>query len=163
MGGTGEMIPPILIKKPLQQRKINIPSAKALVVFHQLLPDFPAPAIEWVKDVPWVGPIPVPLSSIDMTHRANWTATHEPEKVKKHQELINEGISKPIILALLPGHNKYTCIDAHHRLLAYEAMNKQPIAFVCKVPAMYVEAALTAHSHQYSGGSKLEGSAEEVG
>lgn len=136
---------------------ITIPAAKSLEVFHQMLPDFPGTAIEWVKHCYWKGPVEVPLTSIDTQHRATWKASHEPDKVKIHQELIQEGVSKPIILIHIPNQDKLIIVDAHHRFLAYEALHRNPIAYVGVVPADLVEAALTAHSHQYKGGSKLDG------
>lgn len=126
-------------------------------VYHQLLPDFPGPAIDWVKKVTWIGPMPVNLSAIDTENRHNWVATYEPDKVKLHQELITQGESKPVILAKIPGHDKLVIIDAHHRFLAYEAMRQNPVSYVADIPPEHVEAALTAHSKQYSGGSKLNG------
>lgn len=124
-------------------------------VWKQLLPDFPATAIEWVKHTPWEGPIQVPLSEIDFDNRKNWTASREPKKVKLHMQLIKENQSKPVILARIPGNPKLVCLDAHHRLLGYEALHQNPIAYIADVAPEDVEAALTMHSHQYSGGSKL--------
>lgn len=134
----------------------------AKAVYQQLLPDFPAPALEFVKRADWIGPVEVPREEIDTQHRATWTASHEPDKVKKHQELIKEGKSMPIILAKLPEHDKLVILDAHHRFLAYEAMDENPVAYVADIKGNDVEAALTMHSKQYHGGSKLNGTGGEV-
>lgn len=131
--------------------------SKAADVYHQLLPDFPGHSIAWVKHTPWFGPMRIPLASIDFTNRANWVASHEPDKVKMHIKLIQEGKSEPIILGKFVGHDKYFCIDAHHRLLAYEALRAAPLAYVGIIAPRDAEAALTAHSQQYSGQSKLDG------
>ena len=134
---------------------ITLSNGKERAVFHQMLPDFPGSSIEWVKRTDWTGPKPIPLDLIDTEHRATWVASREPEKVKLHMRLIQEGESAPIILAKLHGHDKLVIIDAHHRFLAYEALGREPIAYVGDVKPGDTEAALTAHSHQYSGGSKL--------
>ena len=131
-------------------------------VYQQLLPDFPAPALEFVKRSEWIGPVEVPRDEIDTAHRATWAASHEPDKVKKHQELIKNGESKPIVLVKIPGNDKLVIIDAHHRFLAYEAMDTNPIAYIGLVNGNDVEAALTMHAKQYHGGSKLDGTAGEV-
>lgn len=140
-------------QKPVKQ----MPNETALKVYHQLIPDFPGHAIQWVKDTFWVGPVEVPLHSIDTENRANWAASHELDKVKLHQELIQNGESKPIILGKFPGHDKLIIIDAHHRFLAYEAMAKNPVAYVGNIKPEYTEQAMTAHHYQYSGRSKLNG------
>lgn len=131
-------------------------------VYSQLLPDFPAPSLEFVKRATWIGPVEVPLSEIDTEHRSTWKASHEPDKVKKHQELIKEGKSQPVILAKIPGNDKLVILDAHHRFLAYEAMGKNPVAYVAFVLGPDVEAALTLHGKQFHGGSKLDGTAGEI-
>lgn len=141
---------------PIRKREQRIPGVAGRV-YQQLIPDFPATALEWVKRCDWIGPVNVPLDEIDFSNRANWTASHEPEKVKKHQELIQEGESKPVILVHLPGHDKLFIADAHHRVLAYEAMNKPPKAYIALIRPSDVEAATTMHSKQYHGGSRLNG------
>lgn len=126
-------------------------------VYSQLLPDFPATAIQWVLRAQWEGPEKVPLSDIDFSNRENWTASHEPKKVNVHMKLIKEGVSKPLILVKLPGHDKLFVADAHHRLLAYEAMDKEPVAYVGRIHPSDTEACTTMHSKQLSGPSKLDG------
>lgn len=126
-------------------------------VYQQMIPDFPATALQWVKTNSWIGPLHIDLDEIDFSNRANWTASREPKKVQMHQDLIEEDKSKPVILAQVPGNPKLVCIDAHHRLLAYEAMGKEPEAYVVNLRPADVEAALHCHSQQYSGGSKLNG------
>ena len=147
------MLAIIPAQKPIKTISNNV----AIQVYRQLIPDFPGHAIDWVKHTHWIGPVAVPLESIDTSNRANWTASHEPAKVKKHLELIKEGISKPIILGKFPQHDKYIIIDAHHRFLAYEALGQKPIAYIGTILPQDVEKALHAHSMQYTGGSKLNG------
>lgn len=133
------------------------PTTLARRVYHQLLPDFPGPAIQWVLSTHWEGPTEVPLEKIDTSQRGEWVATREPEKVKLHQKFIEQGTSKPIILGLIPGHEKLTILDAHHRFLAYEALARPPVAYVGVLRPDDVEAALAAHGYQYSGQSRLDG------
>jgi len=142
-----------------EARKIRTPEIDPVTkkVYAQLLPDFPAPALEWVKRADWIGPLEITLEDIDFSDRANWKASHEPEKVKMHMKFIKDGNSKPIVLVQLPEHNLLTVVDAHHRLLAYEALGKKPIAFIGVVRGSDIESALTMHSKQYHGGSKLDG------
>lgn len=135
----------------------TIPSDTARAVYRQMLPDFPGHAIAWVKQCFWTGPKEVSLDSIDMENRANWVASREPDKVKQHMQLIQEGKSKPIILGKFPGHDKLIIIDAHHRFLAYEALGKDAMAYIATIPPELTEQAMTCHGHQYSGNSKLEG------
>lgn len=125
-------------------------------VYHQMLPDFPGSALEWVKHTVWIGPMPISLDQIDVSNRANWVASNEPEKVKVHQDLIKEGKSAPIILGKFYNHDKFVIIDAHHRFLAYEALHLPPIAFIGEIHPADTEAALTAHAKQYSGRSRLD-------
>ena len=167
MAGAGETMLhiPLATKKPVKQlpspTEMNSPIEKA--VYHQLLPDFPSPSIEFVKHTPWIGPIRVPLDSIETENRKNWVASREPEKVQLHQKLISQGQSEPIILAKLPGHDKFFIIDAHHRFLAYEALQQKPLAYIGDIRPDEVEAAMTAHSKQYSGQSKLSGPEDSNG
>lgn len=126
-------------------------------VYHQLAPDFPGPAIEWVKKTIWIGPLRIPLEAIDVSNRQNWVASYEPKKVQVHQKLIMDGQSAPIILGAFPGHNKFYIIDAHHRFLAYEALKQEPLCWIGQVPPDLIEAAMTAHSRQFTGSSRLAG------
>lgn len=126
-------------------------------VYTQLLSDFPAMYVDWIKRNSVIGPLHIDLDEIDFSTRNLWTASSEPKKVKKHQELIEEGKNKPIILGQLPGTDKLTCLDGHHRLLAFEALGKEPLAYIVDVRPADVEAALKMHNFQYSGGSRLNG------
>lgn len=105
------------------------------VVHDQLAEDYKESDIEWVLNIPWIGPMEVPLSSIDFSNKDNWNANSEDEKVKKFADKIaNEGFDKPIILVNSPSNNnKMIIVDGHHRALAY-AQNKQAaLAFVGQV------------------------------
>jgi hypothetical protein len=153
------------IRHVLQEaRKVKEPHIDnvAKKVYQQLLPDFPAPALEFVKRTNWIGPVEVSPDMIDTSNRANWKASHEPDKVKMHQKLIKEGESQPIILAKVPDNDKFIILDAHHRFLAYEAMDRDPVAYIGDVRGTDIEPALILHSKQYHGGSKLDGTAGQI-
>lgn len=90
------------------------------VVHDQLSKDYKKKDIEFVKQIPWIGPTEVPLSSIDFSNKDNWQATQEPDKVDEFADkMANEGFSKPIILVNNPSNdNKMMVVDGHHRALA---------------------------------------------
>jgi hypothetical protein len=148
---------PMATKRVEPKTKEAPADGRAKVVYNQLAPDFPSNAIQWVLRNDWIGPYHVDLDEIDTSNRANWTASQEPKKVKMHQDLIEQGKSKPIILAQLPHNDKLVILDAHHRYLAYEALGQEPLAYIVDVRPADVEQALTMHSHQWTGGSKLNG------
>ncbi len=126
-------------------------------VYKQLLPDYPPQSIEWVKKVHWEGPVHVPLDEIDFSHQNTWRAHHEPDKVIKHAELIEDKNTIPVILCAMPQHDKLECLDGHHRLLAYKALNKPVLAYVAYVPNDDPDSPwLTLHSKQYRGDSRLK-------
>ena len=130
---------------------------KATEVYKQLLPDFPPLAIDWVKHTTWLGPLIVPIDQIDTKNIASWKATHEPEKVIIHEGLIKSGKSHPIILSQLLNNPKYVILDAHHRFLAYDMIGENPVCYIGIVRGNDIEQALTMHSRQLSGRSRLDG------
>ena len=107
----------------------------AQVVYDLLAEDYNDKDIQWVLNVPWMGPMEVPLTSIDFSNQSNWQASAEPDKVDKFADMISdEGFSKPIILVNNPANdNKMMVVDGHHRALAYQ-QNGQPVqAYVGQV------------------------------
>ena len=105
------------------------------VIYDQLSDDYNEKDIEWVLHIPWVGPVEVPLTSIDFSNKSNWQADSEPEEVSKFVDLIsNEGFSKPIILVNNPSNNnKMVIVDGHHRALAYAQMNQPALAYIGQI------------------------------
>lgn len=102
------------------------------VVFKQLAEDYQDKDIQFVKHIPWMGPVEVPLSSIDFSNKDNWQASAEPDKVDKFAEKMSQdSFNKPIILVNNPSNdNKMMVIDGHHRALG-ALQNGTPVnAFV---------------------------------
>lgn len=103
-------------------------------VFDQLSQDYEDKDIEWVKHVPWIGPVEVPLSSIDFSNKDNWQASEDQDHVDMFQEKIQDGFSKPIILVNNPSNdNKMSIVDGHHRALAYQQSNQPAVAYIGQV------------------------------
>lgn len=104
-------------------------------IYQQLSEDYKDKDIEWVKHIPWIGPVEVPLSSIDFSNKDNWKASSELDQVQKFADKISQdGFSKPVILANNPSNdNKMMIIDGHHRALAYLQLGQPMTAFVGQV------------------------------
>lgn len=107
----------------------------AQVVFDQLAEDYNEKDIEFVKHIPWIGPVEVPLSSIDFSNKDNWQASQEPDEVEKFADkMATDNFNKPVILVNNPSNdNKMMVVDGHHRSLA-ALQNGQPVnAYVGQV------------------------------
>lgn len=100
------------------------------VVFNQLAQDYNEKDIEFVKHIPWIGPVEIPLSSIDFSNKDNWQAA-QPED-QDHVDMFadkmqNDNYTKPVILVNNPSNdNKMEVVDGHHRTLA-ALQNGQPV------------------------------------
>lgn len=98
------------------------------VVYDHLAEDYEEKDIQWVLHIPWVGPVEVPLTSIDFSNKDNWQATQEEDEVGKFAEKQQDGFSKPIVLVNNPSNdNKMEIVDGHHRALA-ALQNNTPVA-----------------------------------
>lgn len=103
-------------------------------VYEQLEEDYSPELIKWVLSAKWTGPLLVPLSSIDFSERASWSASDEPEHVKHFEDQINdEGQTKPVILINEPNKKKLFVADGRHRLLAYRHLKVDPLAYIAEV------------------------------
>ena len=125
----------------------------ASTVFAQLAEDYKEADIQWVKHIPWLGPVEVPLSSIDFSNKDNWQASQDPESVDKFADkMANDQFNKPIILVNNPSNdNKYMIVDGHHRSLA-ALENGQPVtAYIGQVGS---DAGPWQKLHDKQGGSK---------
>lgn len=98
------------------------------VIFDQLAEDYDEKDIEFVKHIPWIGPVKVPLTSIDFSNKDNWQASNEPDKVARFADkMANDSFNKPVILVNNPSNdNKMMVVDGHHRSLA-ALQNGQPV------------------------------------
>jgi hypothetical protein len=122
-------------KKQLLSTKSANQLASRQYVYAQLLDDYPAKAVNWVKTVTWDGPQVVPLDSFDFSNADSWNASSEPAKVEKFAGKIQDGQLKPILAVQKPGSSALVIIDGHHRALAYKKLGRDPLAWVGHVPA----------------------------
>jgi hypothetical protein len=107
----------------------------AKVVHDQLAQDYQDRDIEFVLHIPWIGPVEVPLSSVDFSNKDNWQASEDDKKVDMFADkMANQNYSKPIVLVNNPSNdNKMMIVDGHHRALA-ALQNGQPVnAYVGQV------------------------------
>lgn len=107
------------------------------VVYDQLAEDYKEKDIEFVLHLPWIGPVEVPLTSIDFSNKDSWQAA-QPED-QEHVEMFadkmaEDNFTKPVILVNNPSNdNKMMIVDGHHRALA-ALQNGQPVmAYVGQV------------------------------
>lgn len=100
-------------------------------VYEQLLENYPADALDWVKDLRWSGPETIPLDKVSFEHEEEWRATHEPGRVRKFYKKIRRGARvNPAVLIKTPGGSKLIIVDGHHRALAYRQLGKPIVAWV---------------------------------
>jgi hypothetical protein len=124
------------------------------IVYDQLKGDYDDKYIQFVMSVPWMGPVSIPLSSIDFSNKDNWEASDRTKKVEQFADMIgNEGFAKPIIVVNEMSNNgKMVILDGHTRALAYLELNKPVVAYVGQVGKVTKE--MTAmHSMQAQGES----------
>jgi len=107
----------------------------AHAVWDLLKDDYEEKDIGWVLQIPWIGPVEVPLGSIDSSNRDAWAAVDDTKKVDRFADKIaNEGFSKPVILVNAPSNSaKMRIVDGHHRYLAYEQNGQAVMAYVGQV------------------------------
>lgn len=103
-------------------------------VRQQLTPDYPKNSMDWLNTAIWTGPETVPTADIDYSNEKQWQAAHEPGKVDKFTDKIQQGKLKPVVLLNTPDARKYIVIDGHHRALAYRKLGIPTMAYVGTVP-----------------------------
>jgi len=105
-------------------------------VYEQLLENYPAEAIEWVREVRWSGPETVPLNKISYEHEKEWRASHEPDRVARFVRKLRKGKRvDPVVLIQTPDGSKLIIVDGHHRALAYRKLGKPVVAWIGHVKA----------------------------
>ena len=93
--------------------------------------------IQFVLHIPWIGPVEIPLTSIDFSNKDNWQAA-QPEDAE-HVEMFadkmaNDDFSKPVILVNNPSNdNKMMVVDGHHRVLAAQQNGSPVVAYVGQI------------------------------
>ena len=128
-GETGQ---PILAETAHLQTGQHVP---AQIIYDQLKDDYDEKDIQWVLQIPWIGPVEVPLGSVDFSNKDNWQASKDQAHVDHFVDLIsNQGFSKPVILVNnLTSDEKMIVVDGHHRALAFEQLDQPMMAYVGQV------------------------------
>ena len=132
VGAVGPSGQPLLPETAHHQDGRHIDSA---VVYNLLADDYAAADIEWVRTVPWSGPVEAPLVTIDSSKMDRWQAAQPGKdadlvaafaaKLKAGEQL------KPVVLVNNPSTDqKLIVVDGHHRFLAYQQMGMPPVAYV---------------------------------
>ena len=107
----------------------------ARTVYDLVKGDYKDKDIAWILTASWIGPVEVPLSSIDFTNKDNWQASDDVEEVKHFVDKIsNDDFKKPIIVVNNQANdNLMSIVDGHHRGLAYLELNMPALAYVGQV------------------------------
>jgi hypothetical protein len=109
------------------------------LVYAEMRKNFPADALDWVKDADWEGPLNVGADQIDLSHADTWAAASdgsaEAFRAKLRKKIDAGKHPKPAILVRTPGGDKDIVIDGHHRTLAAVAESHPVWAFVGRVPS----------------------------
>ena len=106
-------------------------------VRQQLLQNYPPASVAWVSDIPWIGPVEIPLDRIDWDDKDSWAASHQKKHVKRFAKRIHNGGEDvhPIVGVQVPGDDRVKVIDGHHRALAYQKEGKPAKAYVGFAPS----------------------------
>jgi 8-oxo-dGTP pyrophosphatase MutT (NUDIX family) len=105
-------------------------------VYQQLLQNFPPKAITWVKAIPWIGPIEIPLDRIDWDSEPAWAASHQKKRVQHFERKLERGEPlHPVVFVQVPGNDKAVIIDGHHRALACQKRGKPVKGYVGFAPS----------------------------
>jgi hypothetical protein len=125
-------------------------------VYQSMLRNFPPKAIKWVRKIPWVGPVNVPLDRVDWDGEDSWAASHQQEKVSEFEDRIEDDKAdvNPVVGVYVPGDDKLRIVDGHHRALAYRNEG-EPVKTYCGfAPSDNADDPwFEAHSMQYHGGN----------
>jgi 8-oxo-dGTP pyrophosphatase MutT (NUDIX family) len=107
------------------------PEADPGQVYAQLARNYRPEGIAWVKEMPWCGPVPVPLDRVDWDHLAAWSAAHDTARVAAFKTEIEAGSPPPpAVMVQVPGDPLLKVIDGHHRSLAYRELGLHVPAWV---------------------------------
>jgi len=102
-------------------------------VYRQLSRRFPAAAVDWVRSVPWSGPVKLSTDDINSEGSDSWQASHDPKGVADHIQKLRDGTSRPVVLVQVPS-GRLDLVDGHHRFLAAKSEGKPLQAFIGVVP-----------------------------
>jgi ParB-like nuclease domain len=125
-------------------------------IYQQLLADYPPDSITWVRELPWVGPVEIPLDGVDWDDKDSWAASHQKKRVKRFAKRIRTGDQdvNPVVGVKVPGDDRLKVIDGHHRALAYKKEGKPVKAYVGTAPSSDAsDPWFQAHLYQLHNGS----------
>src|SRR6185437_9550707 len=134
----------------------NAPKAKASQVFAQLSRNYPPESIAWVKRCSWVGPVELPLSTVDFGNWESWAAAHQGGHVDEFAADLKAGRKvDPAVAIMRPGHPGHVrIVDGHHRSLACRKIGWPVRAYVgFPKDKADIKAAFEAHLYQENQGS----------
>lgn len=109
----------------------SAPQADPETVYRQLARNYRPEGIAWVRDLPWRGPVPVPLDRVDWDHLGTWAAAHDGAHVARFESEIKAGDDPhPAVMVQVPGSPLLKVIDGHHRSLARRRLGQPVPAYV---------------------------------
>lgn len=109
----------------------DAPAVSASVVRKQMLENFPASALGWVKTIRWAGPVEIPVALLDFANAKEWAANHQEAHVDDIAAKIKAGEKvNPVIGIIKPGHNHIRIPDGRHRSEAYRKLGLPAVAYV---------------------------------
>jgi hypothetical protein len=134
------------------------------IVYDLLSGDYKEKDIQFVMAIPWIGPVEVPLTSIDFSNMTNWEAYGRDDKIAEFKDKFKEGFDKPIILVNeMNTDGKMVILDGHTRALAYMESGQPANAYIGQVGRVTKEMK-QMHDLQKSGekgGSRTEKKPED--
>lgn len=117
--------------KAIATMTAGAPAADPEQVYQQLARNYRPEGIAWVKDMPWYGPVPVPLDRVDWDHLRAWSAARDGAHVARFKAEIEAGRPPaPPVMVQVPGSATLKVIDGHHRSLAYRELGLHVPAWV---------------------------------
>jgi ADP-ribosyltransferase exoenzyme/ParB/Sulfiredoxin domain len=99
-------------------------------VYSQLLENYPPDSIQWVKSIPWTGPVNVPQDQIDYDAVKTWAASHEQDRDQEFAARIKAGEDVHPVVAVKEPDGEIQVVDGHHRALAYKELGLPVKAYV---------------------------------
>lgn len=124
-------------------------------VYQQLLANYPPASIAWVRKIPWIGPVSVPLGRVDWDDVKSWAASHQKKRVKQFRKRIraSDADVNPVVGVQVPGDDRLKVIDGHHRALAYRKEGLPVKAYAGFAPSDKPDDPwFQAHDYQYHDG-----------
>jgi hypothetical protein len=97
----------------------------AFIIKTDLLARYNPKLLKWIDKADWFGPIFVPMSSIDVSDRADWEAIDRHGKIEEMAGGMQLGYCKPVIL--IQDGKKLILLDGHTRFLSRESIDGKDI------------------------------------